>query len=290
MGGFDPTGTTGLRARFRSAAQIRLRLLIADTRKVLVHQDMVALSGHGDLAAFLPRVPLDQGQKLDMFAEWFTSAAYQHVVGNGEWIKEWLARAYDSGVLEAERMTARPVIQPTLSPLYVSATRRELEGIADALIQQVSRAVTGGIARKAKPAMLWRDIIRIFRTVGGARLRWMANTVTVQLHNVGRLDLFAAVGVEKVGVHPEGRKLPVLTKDADEEDFVNVLTAGDQDVCQECEDIAAGGPYTLDEAFDLIPAHPDCRCAFVPAFDMRFAINKLLEMVADPEAALEEEL
>ena len=48
-------------------------------------------------------------------------------------------------------------------------------------------------------------------------------------------------------------------------EYVNVLTAGDDLVCQVCEDISEEGPYSLDEAQGLIPAHPNCRCAFVPA-------------------------
>jgi hypothetical protein len=39
------------------------------------------------------------------------------------------------------------------------------------------------------------------------------------------------------------------------EEEVDVLTAGDELVCDECEAIAEGGPYTLDEAEGLIPAH-----------------------------------
>jgi hypothetical protein len=46
---------------------------------------------------------------------------------------------------------------------------------------------------------------------------------------------------------------------------VDVETAGDDDVCIICEGIAEDGPYELDEAEGLIPAHPWCRCAFVPA-------------------------
>jgi len=57
----------------------------------------------------------------------------------------------------------------------------------------------------------------------------------------------------------------------DEPELVNVLTAGDDRVCQDCEDIAEGGPYEIDEARDLIPSHPNCRCAFVPFGDKRFA-------------------
>jgi hypothetical protein len=46
---------------------------------------------------------------------------------------------------------------------------------------------------------------------------------------------------------------------------VDVETAGDNYVCQICEDIAEDSPYELDDAENLIPVHPNCRCAFVPA-------------------------
>lgn len=52
---------------------------------------------------------------------------------------------------------------------------------------------------------------------------------------------------------------------------VDVITAGDDSVCQECEDISNEGPYDINTAESLIPAHPNCRCAFVPVSDERFA-------------------
>lgn len=45
---------------------------------------------------------------------------------------------------------------------------------------------------------------------------------------------------------------------------VSVQTAGDDLVCPICEDIEANSPYSIDEARSLIPAHPYCRCAFIP--------------------------
>jgi len=57
----------------------------------------------------------------------------------------------------------------------------------------------------------------------------------------------------------------------EEEQLVNVLTAGDDRVCQDCEDIASDGPYELSQAQGLIPSHPNCRCAFIPFGDKRFA-------------------
>lgn len=53
--------------------------------------------------------------------------------------------------------------------------------------------------------------------------------------------------------------------------LVNVRTAGDDDVCIVCEEIAENGPYDINTARSLIPAHPHCRCTFVPANDRRFA-------------------
>jgi hypothetical protein len=53
--------------------------------------------------------------------------------------------------------------------------------------------------------------------------------------------------------------------------LVNVLTSGDDRVCDDCNDIAAEGPYDIDTAQGLIPSHPNCRCAFVPFDDSRYA-------------------
>ena len=52
---------------------------------------------------------------------------------------------------------------------------------------------------------------------------------------------------------------------------VNVRTAGDDDVCPTCEAISEDGPYSINTARGLIPAHPRCRCLFTPADDGRFA-------------------
>lgn len=56
-----------------------------------------------------------------------------------------------------------------------------------------------------------------------------------------------------------------------ESTLVSILTAGDDFVCDDCDGIANDGPYDLDTARTLIPAHPNCRCAFVPYGDDRYA-------------------
>jgi hypothetical protein len=49
------------------------------------------------------------------------------------------------------------------------------------------------------------------------------------------------------------------------EEEINVQTAGDDKVCAKCQAISDNGPYPIDEAMDLIPAHPRCRCVYVPS-------------------------
>lgn len=44
--------------------------------------------------------------------------------------------------------------------------------------------------------------------------------------------------------------------------MVNVLNM--PGACERCQSIAEDGPYTIDEARGLVPAHPSCRCAFDP--------------------------
>lgn len=48
---------------------------------------------------------------------------------------------------------------------------------------------------------------------------------------------------------------------------VDVLTAQDDDVCPKCQRISDNGPYPINMARSLIPAHPNCRCVFVESRD-----------------------
>ena len=54
---------------------------------------------------------------------------------------------------------------------------------------------------------------------------------------------------------------------------LDVLTAGDDRVCDVCDGISEGGPYTISKARSLIPAHPNCRCVFVAAGAVKDAFD-----------------
>lgn len=56
--------------------------------------------------------------------------------------------------------------------------------------------------------------------------------------------------------------------------LIGIETAEDDRVCQICLRIADEGPYTINTARALIPAHPRCRCAFVPVIRSRRVKDK----------------
>src|SRR5580704_3056591 len=182
-----------------------------------------------------------------------------------------------------------------------SLTVAELSGICDAVGQQAVRAVATGILHRERPALIARRVGLVINSVGRARSRQMAGYMIVKAFSVATLEEFRARGVTKVGTRAERLRIVKgphgkhLVKDRDvrkeegptpeeieaaeeseetlqELESVEILTAGDDDVCDICEEISDNGPYDIDEAMSLIPAHPGpCRCAFVPANDARFA-------------------
>jgi hypothetical protein len=43
--------------------------------------------------------------------------------------------------------------------------------------------------------------------------------------------------------------------------LVNIVTMGDERVCELCEELARNSPYTIEEARAQLPHHPNCRCS-----------------------------
>ena len=46
-------------------------------------------------------------------------------------------------------------------------------------------------------------------------------------------------------------------------EWVDILTMGDNRVCQYCLDVESNNPYPINEAENILPLHPLCRCIYV---------------------------
>lgn len=225
------------------------------------------------------------------------------VEGTGEWLRPMIEIAYTMGVTRGKKLSKRnvdPAHAAEAVQALVGLTLVELQGIAEATSQHAVRAVALGMIHKAKPTDVSTAVLAVVDKIARTRARSMIALMLVKTFNTALLDQFEAAKIKRVGVDPEflpkpklGDALPrrsrlgsgpgsrttkeivpskrtvqrirAAQKVVEQLELVNVLNA--PDACPICEDIADDGPYSIDEARSLIPAHPNCQCAFVPVFE-----------------------
>jgi hypothetical protein len=272
----DPTRTSRIRSSFRRELNRRVAVYLMNLRREVVDNDFLGLLDrspmHPALFPLNTRMPPDAATKLQSLSNYAYQLGYATVVQEGHWMKPVAYEAFNSGVRAGAKWSDddRP---KSLDEMLLAYYVHELEGIVDAAVQRIARAGALAMQRGYKPAMLYSQIVAVVRKILIERANMLGHQLVVQQHNLGRIAQMRAAGFTHVGVIPESRQhAPRRVRDgfADAEEVVEVLTAGDEDVCEECEDIADSGPYTMDEAETLIPAHPRCRCAVVPVEDERF--------------------
>jgi hypothetical protein len=213
------------------------------------------------------RDPGGLSTKLQVFTNYINQLGYAVIVRNGDWLRLHLDRAFSSGLRAGERWTKIILEEPAAELDFLHA-KNELEGVVDAITQQTTRCVSAGLRRNDPPRKIYADIMSVVRKIQKLRLNLLGHNIIVHEHNLGRLFQFRNAGQKLVGIIPEAH---VETRDRKTvlDEVVAVETAGDDKVCPICEDIAAEGPYDIDEAEALIPAHARCRCVFIPSDEDR---------------------
>lgn len=283
QGSRDPTGTGRLRASFRADAKLRLRRLRAQLRIALMEQDMLGLS-QGTIMGFHPT-----DVRLNALHAWLAYMAGHYLAGS--WPDRFIDLAWESGrQVAATEVYSGGNVPPHYpgSPQHLAQlAKQELEGIIAATVQQVSRAANSVLQQRLKPAPAWRLLSAAFDKVALNRLMALCNVLVIAAFNQAKIETYRAAGIDRVGIIPETEPEPpkkekgqpfiigalktaavlALAKSALTkpvllpQPLVGVQTAGDDRVCDKCDSIAARSPYALDVATDLIPAHPNCRCA-----------------------------
>lgn len=254
----DPTGTHYVRARMRAEGDRRWQALARTLRQALIEHDLVGIRGIG-------RLP--HGDKTTGFATWLRAELQHKVFGyNGSWVRPYVQRSADVAQRRAHTLAAHGPVDPHRVAAMESLAVSELRGVIEAAQQQITRAVTHCLMANATPTATANTAARVVKVMRN-RTRAMSEYIVAKTHAAATLSVYRSSGITHVGIEPE-RIRRTRTHDAKwdpELDEVDVLTAEDEDVCIVCEEISDDGPYELDEAEDLIPAHPWCRCAFVPA-------------------------
>lgn len=135
----------------------------------------------------------------------------------------------------------------TVEKIQLLASRdfTDLKNVTEAMATQMGRTLADGLSRGDNP----RDIAAEMSEdldIGYQRAETIARTEIIRAHAEGQLDMMEKLGVTEVGV------------------MVEWFTAGDERVCKLCEPLE-GIVLKVDESHNMIPRHPNCRCAFIPA-------------------------
>jgi hypothetical protein len=292
----DPTGTLPTIRRFQLEAERRVKRLKSMTHDFLVTHDLLGLAGPTMNSVLVSGAG---GSQVDAFARWFGQAS-KAVLEAGDWFAPYVSAGYVKGSKDAAaRVKQNPAPNQDKIAALIAADRHEINGIADVTEQQVVRAVSEGLQARRSPAEINQAVAERIDAIAGARTKAFASTVTVAAHASASLDEYRRASITHVGIIPERNPKPrrQLRDARDPYKYgretaptayrigkaqkekaaaealgeVDVLTAGDDEVCEDCQDISDQGPYEINEAESLIPAHPNCRCAFVPTSDARFA-------------------
>ena len=294
----DPTRTSTLRSRYASAMRLRFRELRGIITDAIVNKDVFGLNADQSIqinadANVSPRAfdfPRSQ-DKITAFMEWLNQQVDRGIlevrnrqrIGSSieeTWQNVFIEDTYKRGVIRGNYemrqaqypgiasiedrggisvVMGSPMHTDRLGVLYTRVFN-ELKGITDAMDQQISRVLTQGIADGDGPRLLARKLNAVI-SGGGAdlgitdtlgrfipaerRAQILARTEIIRAHHQGMIQEYRTWGVVGVKVQAELR------------------TAGDSRVCEQCSGLE-GQIYTLDEAQNLIPVHPMCRCIVLP--------------------------
>ena len=289
----DPTRTTMLRRRFVREMDRRFRELKRDIRISIldndcfdIQPDVLRILSPAQAKAF--EFMRDQ-DKVQAFMRWLEKQEEigllqmidrpgLHATIEAAWSDVFIDSAYAQGMRRARaelRKNGYPVplfedvpggIRAVMNqPFHAdrvgvifTRTFEDLKSVVQAANGQIRRKIadgltTGlarGLAEGKNPRTIARELVKDVANrvdkIGITRARMIARTEVIRAHHVATIAEYEQAD-----------------KEMDVEVMAEFSTAG-YEVCPICIDLAAGGPYKLEEIEGMIPAHPHCRCVALP--------------------------
>ena len=276
----DPTRTTLIRRRFIAEMNRRFKKLKAALREFMQELDALGLKER-KLGISILAQPREfefrtDPEKLKAFNEWLRQQIEKDILSvppgtpiDEPWMAKYIESAFKRGHLnaflsskEAQLLEAEGVGQQTLesflrtsfnqpemmSKVRLLATRafEDLKGITSTMSSRLNRILAQGMVDGTGVTEIARQMVDQIDSLSRSRALAIARTEVISAHSEGQLDAFEALKIDELGVKAEWS------------------TVGDDRVCPECH-AQEGKTFTVEEARGLIPLHPNCRCAWIPA-------------------------
>jgi SPP1 gp7 family putative phage head morphogenesis protein len=269
-----------VRKRFVAEMARRFRKLKAHVKEFVAELDALGLEEKKNpfITLASPRefqFRTDAG-KLTAFQEWFAQQVKADIFSvpagtatNQPWTSRYVESAYKQGQINAY-LASRSALDST-DPKYIDQTQAEflrqsfnqpetiskvqllatrsyedLKGVTSQMGSNMNRILSQGMIDGVGPTEIAKEMADNIDSLTNTRALLIARTETIFAHAEGQLDAFERLGVTELGVKAEWS------------------TAGDDRVCEECADME-GKVFDAEDAHGLIPLHPNCRCAWIPA-------------------------
>lgn len=129
--------------------------------------------------------------------------------------------------------------------LLAGRSYTDLEGVTAEMSTKMTRTLTDGLVQGKSPREIGKDLDDAL-DLGERRAETIARTEIIRAHAEGQLTAFKALGVEELGVEVEWS------------------TSDDEKVCPQCSTLE-GIVIPIEDAHGMLPRHPNCRCAWIPA-------------------------
>ena len=291
MVNYDPTRTTSLRNAYAADMKRRFRELARVVRRSVDMNDAFGLKNDINVQQMNPashnqfNFPLNS-DKIKAFRRWFNQQVNLGILtpgtltGSESWQDKYIFDTYKRGIQRARYEMQKAGFQvPSIEasggidiamtiPIHVNTLQMmymrnfiELQGITNAMDQQISRILAQGLADGDNPRVLARKMVADINGAGAAELgitdtlgryipaerraMTLARTEVIRTHSEAMLTEYELYGMEGVQVKAE------------------FATSQDDRVCQICSSFE-GEIFTLKRAHGFIPVHPNCRCMFLP--------------------------
>ncbi len=265
----DSTYTVQVRKQYAAAMYKRFNRLRGLIRKTIEKNDAFRL--RQNVRAVRQFAYTRDEEKAEAFMRWLHDAqdnevlevlqySNGHVVGRNPWQNTYIRRSYKKGIKFADRELRKKGVQipygvteedlRTIFNKAIHADRvgllytrnfKELQGITEAMDQQISRELANGMAQGWNPRKMADAINDRVSKIGITRARTLARTEVIRAHAEATVTRYKEYGVQKVEWIWGGGPCPSHV----------------------CEDREAHEPWKLDDA-PMPPAHPNCSCTLAP--------------------------
>ena len=272
-GQLDPSRTGGLRRAFCAELRRRFIRFRAEVIKLLVVEDAFGLGPSKPLTWNTRFKFRTSAEKVAEFEKWVKDQVRRKIIQRDptnpdDWLMAFIRKGFESGAgksFDAARVPkwgekldftkgtregflkaafSNPVSKEKLD-LLVSRTFTDLKGVTDAMATRLTRELAEGLVKGLSPREIARNINGAVRKIDENRALMIARTEIIRAHAEGQLDALESMGFNNVRVKVE-------------------WSANKKTACPKCRK-NSGKVFTIKQARGLIPAHPNCKCAFIPS-------------------------